>query len=286
MDRMRANKLRLNPDKTEMLLVGGSPDQMVDVRPVLDGVALPLNAQIRSLGVLLDPSLSLEAQIASVAQGAFYQLRLVAQLHPYLDRENLASVVHVLVTSKLDYCNALYVGLPLKTVQKLQLVQNAAARLLTGTRRSDHITPILARLHWLPICFWARFKVLVLTYKALHGTGPQYLLERLPRYETSCTLRSTSKTLLRVPTHREARRAATRKRAFSVAAPELWNTLPEEIPWRQRYYLFGARLKLSSSPRHFNYFNHVVYIGRTKCFRGLGYAGLTGLYLLIAKKTV
>ncbi|XP_061487325.1 prostacyclin synthase isoform X3 [Rhineura floridana] len=170
MDWMRANKLRLNPDKTEMLLVGGSPDQMVDVRPILDGVALPLNAQIRSLGVLLDPSLSLEAQIASVARGAFYQLRLVAQLRPYLDRENLASVVHVLVTSKLDYCNALYVGLPLKTVRKLQLVQNAAARLLTGTRRSDHITLILDRLHWLPICFRARFKVLVLTYKALHGT--------------------------------------------------------------------------------------------------------------------
>ena len=88
-----------------------------------------------------------------MAWSAFYQLQLVAQLRPYLDRNNLASVVYALVTSKLDYCNALYVGLPLKTVRKLQLVQNAAARLITGTRRFKHIRPILARLHWLPIRF-------------------------------------------------------------------------------------------------------------------------------------
>ena len=105
-------------------------------------------------------------QVASVARSAFCQLRLVAQLHPYLDGDNLVSVVHALVTSKLDYCNALYVGLPLKTVRKLQLVQNAAARLITGTSRFEHMKPILARLHWLPICFRAQFKVLVLTYKA------------------------------------------------------------------------------------------------------------------------
>ena len=116
--------------------------------------------------------------MASVAQRAFYQLQLMAQLHPYLDRDNLASVVHALVTSKLDYCNALYMGLPLKTVRKLQLVQNTAARLIT--RRFEHIRPILTLLHWLPIRFRAQFKVLVLTYKALHGLGPQYLMEPLP----------------------------------------------------------------------------------------------------------
>ncbi|XP_061487037.1 uncharacterized protein LOC133387065 isoform X2 [Rhineura floridana] len=157
MDWMRANKLRLNPDKTEMLLVDGFSDRMVDTYPILDGVTLPLKDRVRSLGVVLDSSLSLEAQVASVARNAFYQLRLVAQLCPYLSKEDLTSVVHALITLRLDYCNALYVGLPLKTVRKLQLVQNAAARLLTGTKRSDHITPVLARLHWLPICFRARF---------------------------------------------------------------------------------------------------------------------------------
>ena len=64
MDWMRANELKLNPDKTEMLLVRGSSDRMVGVQPVLDGVALPLKEQVHSLGVLLEPSMSLGAQVA------------------------------------------------------------------------------------------------------------------------------------------------------------------------------------------------------------------------------
>ncbi|XP_061477657.1 uncharacterized protein LOC133382019 [Rhineura floridana] len=243
MDWMRANKLKLNPDKTETLLVSSLPAQMVDVHPVLDGVTLPLKEQVRSLGVLFGPSLSLEAQVASVARNAFYHLRFVAQLRPYLDSDNLASVVHALVTSRLDYCNALYVGLPLKTVRKLQLVQNAAARLLTRTRWSAHITPVLARLHWLPICFRARFKVLVLTYKALHGVGPQYLVEHLSRYEPTRSLRSISKALLRVPTHQDARRIVIRSRAFSVVAPELWNSLPVEIRLAPSVLSFRRQVK-------------------------------------------
>ncbi|XP_061466651.1 uncharacterized protein LOC133377174 [Rhineura floridana] len=197
----------------------------------------------QSLGVLLDPLLSLEAQVASVARNAFYQLRLVAQLRPYLDRENLATVIHALVTSRLDYCNALYVGLPLKTVRKLQLVQNAAARVLTGIKKYDHITPVLAQLHWLPICFRARFKVLVLTYKALNGIGPQYLVERLSRYIPARSLRLTSKALLQVPMHMEARRVITRARAFSVVAPELWNALPDEIRLAPSLLSFRRQVK-------------------------------------------
>ncbi|XP_061485295.1 uncharacterized protein LOC133385720 isoform X1 [Rhineura floridana] len=243
MDWMGANRLKLNPDKTETLLVSAFYAQMVDVYPVLDGVTLPLKEQVRSLGVLFDPSLSLEAQVASVARNAFYHLRLVAQLRPYLDSDDLASVVHALVTSRLDYCNALYVGLPLKIVRKLQLVQNAAARLLTRTRRSAHITPVLARLHWLPICFRAKFKVLVLTYKALHGMGPQYLVERVSQYETTRTLRSTSKALLRVPSHQEAWRMVTRNRAFSVVAPELWNGLPDEVRLAPTLLSFRRQVK-------------------------------------------
>ena len=84
-----------------MLLVGGSSDRMVGVQPLLDGVAVPLKEQVCSLGLLLEPSLSLEAQVALVTRSAFYQLRLVAQLRPYLDKDNLASVVNALVTSKL-----------------------------------------------------------------------------------------------------------------------------------------------------------------------------------------
>ncbi|KAF7240922.1 Craniofacial development protein 2 [Varanus komodoensis] len=176
---MRANKLKLNPDKTEVLLVGGSGFGEGGFDLVLNGATLPLRDKVRSLGVLLDPELSLEAQVTAVARNAFLQLRLINQLRPYLEYDCLATVTHALVTSRLDFCNALYVGLPLKTVRTLQLVQNRAARLLTGTGRYAHMTPVLHQLHWLPIEARAQFKVLIMTYKALNGLGPGYLNERL-----------------------------------------------------------------------------------------------------------
>ncbi|KAF7238096.1 hypothetical protein EYD10_15124 [Varanus komodoensis] len=160
----------------------------------------------KSLGVLLDPELSLEAQVTAVARSAFLQLRLINQLRPYLEYNCLATVTHALVTSRLDFCNALYVGLPLKTVWILQLVQNRAARLLTGTGRYVHMTPVLRQLHWLPIEVRAQFKVLVTTYKALNGLGPGYLKERLHPYMPGRPLRSAGEALLWEPSVKEIRR--------------------------------------------------------------------------------
>ncbi|KAF7239262.1 WD repeat-containing protein 90 [Varanus komodoensis] len=198
---MRANELKLNPDKTEVLVVGGSDFGEGDLDLVLNGVALPLR-----LGVLLDPELSLKAQVTAVARSAFFQLRLIYELRPYLENDCLATVTHALVTSRLDFCNTLYMGLPLKTVQILQLVQNRTARLLTGTGHYVHMTPVLRQLHWLPIEVRAQFKVLVMTYKALNGLGPGYLKERLRPYVPVCPLRSVGEALLREPSVKEIRR--------------------------------------------------------------------------------
>ncbi|KAF7248278.1 putative sodium-coupled neutral amino acid transporter 11 [Varanus komodoensis] len=222
-------KLKLNPDKTEVLLVGGSGFGEGELNLVLNGVALPPRDKVHSLGVLLDPELSLEAQVTVVARSAFLQLRLIHQLRPYLEYDCLATVTHALVTSRLDFCNALYVGLPLKMVRILQLVQNRAARLLTGTGRYVHMTPVLRQLHWLPIEVRAQFKVLVMTYKALNGLGPGYLKERLHPYMSARPLRSVGEALLREPSMEEIRRVVTRRRAFSAVAPKLWNVLPREV---------------------------------------------------------
>ncbi|KAF7246415.1 Serine/threonine-protein kinase RIO3 [Varanus komodoensis] len=218
---MRANKLKLNPDKTEVLLVGGSGFREGELNLVLNRVALPPRDKVRSLGVLLDPELSLEAQVTAAARSAFLQLRLIHQLRPYLECDCLATVTHALVTSRLDFCNALYVGLPLKMVRTLQLVQNRAARLLMGTGRYVHMTPVLRQLHWLPIEVRAQFKVLVMTYKALNGLGPGYLKEHLRPYMPSCPLRSAGEALLREPSVKEIRRVVTRRRAFSAVAPKM-----------------------------------------------------------------
>ena len=91
-------------------------------------------------------------------------------------------MIHLTVgshVSQLEGGNSEEKGLPLRLTQKLQMVQNAAARLLSGARKYQHITPALAALHWLPIRFCIDFKVLMMTYKALNGLGPQYLAECL-----------------------------------------------------------------------------------------------------------
>ncbi|KAF7246971.1 hypothetical protein EYD10_06929, partial [Varanus komodoensis] len=221
MEWMRANKLKLNPDKTEVLLVGGSGFGEGGFDLVLNGATLPLRDKVRSLGVLLDPELSLEAQVTAVARNAFLQLRLINQLRPYLEYDCLAMVTHALVTSHLDFCNALYVGLPLKTVRTLQLVQNRAARLLTGTGRYAHMTPVLRQLHWLPIEARAQFKVLIMTYKALNGLGPGYLNERLRPYMPDRPLRSAGESLLREPSMKEIRRAAKKKLPVPKSKPHM-----------------------------------------------------------------
>ncbi|KAF7238088.1 SID1 transmembrane family member 1 [Varanus komodoensis] len=94
----------------------------------------------------------------------------------------------------------------MKTVRILQLVQNRAARLLTGTGRYVCMAPVLRQLHWLPIEVWVQFKVLVMTYKALNGLGPGYLEERLRPYMPACPLRSAGEALLREPSVKEVRR--------------------------------------------------------------------------------
>ncbi|KAF7244472.1 VWFA and cache domain-containing protein 1 [Varanus komodoensis] len=239
---MRANKLKLNPDKMEVLLVGGSGFGEGGFDLVLNGATLPLRDKVRSLGVLLDPELSLEAQVTAVARNAFLQLRLINQLRPYLEYYCLATVTHALVTSRLDFCNALYVGLPLKTVRTLQLVQNRAARLLAGMGRYAHMTPVLRQLHWLPIEARAQFKVLIMAYKALNGLGPGYLNERLRPYMPDRPLRSAGESLLREPSMKEIRRVSTRRRAFSAVAPNLWNSLPKEVRLAPSLLVFRRQL--------------------------------------------
>ena len=132
----------------------------------------------------------------------------------------MQTLIHAFVSSRLDYCNALFSGLPNSTTKSLQLVQNAAARLLTRTRRFDHITPILAFLHWLPLTFRSELKVLLLPYKALHGSYPSYLKDLIIPYSPSRSLWSSGAGLLSLP--------KVKKKIGWTESVCLWRPLPME----------------------------------------------------------
>lgn len=131
-------------------------------------------------------------------------------------------------------------GVSKATLNKLQLVQNAAARILSGNRTGDHITPVLESLHWLPIRFRVDFKILMLTYKALHGLTPLYITELLTPYTPVRDLRSSEAGLLIVP---NTRLKSMGDRAFSANAPKLWNSLPVEIRQAESLSVFKSSLK-------------------------------------------
>ncbi|KAI2644828.1 putative RNA-directed DNA polymerase from transposon BS [Labeo rohita] len=240
-DWMTNNFLLLNSDKTEILLIGpkNNTQNLLTYNLQLDGCTVT-STTVKSLGVILDSNLSFENHISHVTKTAFFHLRNIAKLRNMLPVSDAEKLVHAFMTSRLDYCNALLGGCPASSINKLQIVQNAAARVLTRSRKYDHITPILQSLHWLPIRFCISYKIALLTYKALNGLAPAYLTSLLPRYNPSRSLRSQNSGLLVVPRIAKYTKGG---RAFSHLAPKLWNSLPDNVWGSDTLSLFKSRLK-------------------------------------------
>ena len=146
----------------------------------------------RNIGVTFDTHLTLSYHVNDVVKKAFYHLRNIAKIRKYISAETTEILIHCFVTSKLDFCNALLYGLPKYQINKLQNVQNAAARIIARLRKYDHISQTLKDLHWLPVEQRIVFKINLITHKVLNGKAPHYLQELLNRYEPLRRLRSSS----------------------------------------------------------------------------------------------
>ena len=238
---MLVNRLKLNKDKTELLVISAKHLP----RPILQEISV-VNETIRSsqkarnIGVIFDHHFRFNEHIASICKSSFYHLRNISNIRKYLSSTTTEILVHAFVSSKLDHCNSLLYGLPNCLIKKLQHVQNAAARLITLSRKHEHITPILLNLHWLPVNYRIIFKILLITYKALNDLAPTYVRDLLTPYTPPRQLRSSSKDLLSIPHFNLKTYGA---RSFSVAAPTLWNTLPSDIKNSSSVSLFKHKLK-------------------------------------------
>ena len=124
---------------------------------------------VSNLGFKMDSDFKLDLQIGAIVKSSFFHVRQLAKVKSFLAQKHFETVIHAFITSQLYYCNALYFGVSQSSLTRLRLVQNAAARLLTGARKRELITPILASLHWLPVHFRVHFKILLFVFKSLNG---------------------------------------------------------------------------------------------------------------------
>ena len=155
---MSANKLKLNDSKTEFFVLGRN---------------------------------GMDSYISSLCRSSYFHLRNLSLARKYLHEKDIQSLMHAAMSTRIDYCDSLLYGIPNKYLKKLQLLQNSAARIVKQIKKTDHITPILAELHWLPVTFRIKYKLLLFAFKVYHDTAPQYLLELLHPYVPSRNLRST-----------------------------------------------------------------------------------------------
>ena len=239
---MTCNFLLLNSDKTEVIVLGPKHlrNTLSNDIATLDGITLASSTTVRNLGVIFDQDLSFNSHIKQISRTAFFHLRNIAKIRHIMSQKDAEKLVHAFVTSRLDYCNSLLSGCSNKSLKTLQLIQNAAARVLTRTRKRDHISPVLASLHWLPVKSRIEFKILLLTYKALNGQAPLYLKELLVPYYPTRALRSQNTGLLVVPKVSKSRMGG---RAFNYQAPLLWNHLPVSVREADTLSTFKSRLK-------------------------------------------
>ena len=152
----------------------------------------------------------------------------------------MKTIVQSVVIVRLDYCNGLLVGLPQKSIKRLQLTHNTAARVISRTSRHSHITPTLTALHWLPITKRCQYKLLLITFKSLHKLSPSYLSGLINWYTPNRPLRSSSTTSLVPKKHRTIRIG---RRILDTSSATLWNALPNYIKSVDNIRIFKKLLK-------------------------------------------
>ena len=150
---MNRNMLKLNNEKSELIVFSSKHRirRVNNLSLTIGGRLLHAVQSMRNLGVIMDSGLTMEKQVNAISKSCFYHIRNIGKIRQYITNDACKILVQALVTSRLDYGNELLQGLPQVLIERLQRIQNCAARLITRSRKSKHITPVLCELHWLPV---------------------------------------------------------------------------------------------------------------------------------------
>jgi len=243
-----SRKLQLNAEKTEVIWFG-SRSSLTKLQHINQSLQVGTNniqpsSVVRDLGVYLDSKLSMKQHVARTAAACFYHIRHLRQIRRRVGQEVTQQLVLALIMPRLDYCNSVLAGLPMSTLEPLQCVQNAAARLEFGLGRFDHVTPSLIQLHWLPVSYRIKFKLCCFIHAIYYGRSPTYLMQTVQSVSASrqrSGLRSSSTSAMDYTLPRL--RTKFHERAFSHAGPSTWNTVPDNIPTMADPVMFQKLLK-------------------------------------------
>jgi len=240
------NGMCLNPSKSEVMLLG-TRQQLQKLNPVdsfsiAGSLIKPVN-KIKSLGVTLDSNLSLDPHVIATCKAVHYHIRALRHIRRTISTDLAKTVACAIISSRLDYCNSLFYLTSKKNISKLQHAQNAAARVVLNRPRFRyvHVRPMLKELHWLPVNERISHKLATLVFKTRLYHEPSYLdallVDHIPLLRS---LRSgDKKCLLAVPPSK----LVVGSRAFSIAAPSLWNGLPVSIRESSSIVSFKSSLK-------------------------------------------
>ncbi len=219
---MKDHHLQLNLAKTELRVVSAIPSFHHNFTFQLGSSTITPSKTARNLGVVIDDKLNFTDHITKTARSCRFALYNIKKIRPFLWEHATQLLVQALVLSRLDYCNALLAGLPASSIKPLQLIQNAAARLIFKEPKRTHVTPLFINLHWLPIAARIKFKALMFAYRNTSGCAPLYLNSLLQTYMPSRSLRSAGERRITVPSQRDTKSLS---QTLSFTVPIWWNDL-------------------------------------------------------------
>ena len=237
-------KLKMNMGKTEFIIFGGSRQlNKSEVNEVeIEGSVIQRSQMVRCLGAWLDDTLSMKHHVKVKARVAMLNLLKIKNIRRFLNRDACQTLVHGLVTSHLDYCNAILTGLPNTTLKLFENIQAMSAKTILSRSKFSSTTEAYMELHWLPVHFRIKFKVVCLVHKALYGLSPSYIKDLLTIKPTlRGGLRSSSERVKLIVPFTKNKTFA--QRSFSVQGPLNWNGLTEELRTIQCYDTFKSKLK-------------------------------------------
>ena len=242
---MTANRLKLNDEKTEFIIFASQHhyESIIKMNPVIgigSSIIQPKKV-VKNLGAVFDAQLKMADQVKAVTRSMYYHMRGIRNIRHYLDDSTCTKAVMALVITRLDYANSLLAGMSQTSLHKLQVAQNCAARLISKTPPSSHITPVLHQLHWLPVHQRITFKSLCIIYKCIYdSTMPQYISDLFVRYNPARNLRSATNginLLVNICKNKYG------DRSFDTWASKQWNTLPKNLQEAPSFPLFKRLLK-------------------------------------------